>query len=515
MQPASLLGEVPTDCGRAFAAFAKERFDEEHGGFAPPPARAPKFPVAAELMVLLRLADQGDAEAGRMAGLTLARMRQGGLFDQLGFGFHRYSTDRRWLVPHFEKMLYDNALLAMAYLEAAAALAEPAHEDTARRVFDWLLTCMQDEAGGFWSSHDADSAGEEGSYFVWRKDEFFEAAGEDAELAARAFGLSAEGNWEGRNVLVAAMPPADAAAAIGVDPSQAGARLERARRALLAARSRRPAPAVDDKILAAWNGLAIAALARGHQRLGEARLLAAAQKAAAFVLGQMTQQGRLCRSWRQGKAQGPAFLEDYAFVADGLLSLFESDGDPEWLAAARRLLLEMVELFGDPADGGLCFTAKDQPSPLVRSKSAVESSLPSGVAVGARALMRAGLLLGDEALFARGVLAMKANGKLLADMPHAAPGLVLTQQFAAYDPIEVVVAGDPADGRTQALLHKAFRGSLRPRVVALVHDGNREALRRLSPSLAEKVAIEGLPTAYVCRRGACLAPVQDPKDLLP
>src|SRR5690606_6135521 len=317
------------------------------------------------------------------------------MFDQLGGGFHRYSTDRRWLVPHFEKMLYDNAQLVRVYLEAAALTGEERFADVARDVLAWMQREMVDPQGGLWSSQDADSEGEEGRFFVWREDELVAAAGEDADLARAHFGVSAAGNFEGRNVLTLAKTAEELAAETGRPVEELRARLAAPRQRLLAARRARVAPGTDDKVLVAWNGLAIAAFAEASMRLDDAAAQRAGRRAADFVLGAMLADGRLLRSWRDGAARHNGCLEDYAFLSDGLLSLFEADGDPRWLGAARELLARVRAHFLDPSDGAFCNTSDDHEALVARSKSVSESSTPSGGAVAALAFLRAGLLCGD------------------------------------------------------------------------------------------------------------------------
>jgi uncharacterized protein YyaL (SSP411 family) len=278
-------------------------------------------------------------------------------------------------------------------------------------------------------------------------------------------------------------------------------------------------PATDDKVLAAWNGMAIAACAAGHQVLGDARYLDAAQRGAAFVLAELADGGRLRRSWHAGRARQPAFLEDYAFVADALLSLFETDFDPRWLEAARDLLATVRARFRDPQDGTLYFTADDHEELIARSSSVAESSMPSGAAVAARAFLRAGLLLADPQLHRAGLDVLQRNGALLQQSPVVAPALVLALLFERADAPEVVIAGEPADPRTRALLARVRAAFPPHRVVALVHDGNRGQLEALSPVFAGKVpaaAADGgsVPAAYVCFAGVCTAPVTDPERLL-
>jgi uncharacterized protein len=507
--------ELPRGVAASMVEQSKERYDEQHGGFAQAPHFAPKFPHASELHVLLLQATRGDAAARTMADTTLDRMAAGGMFDQLGFGFHRYSTDREWLVPHFEKMLYDNALLAGVYVDASLLPGGERHRDVARWALDAMLSDLRGPEGAFWSSHDADSEGMEGKFFVWSDAEWRAVLGDDAALAAARWGVTDSGNWEGTNVLHVAASHEQLAARFGVTVVEVASKLERCRVALLAARNRRARPATDDKVLAAWNGMAIAALARAWHVLGDAEHLEAAQRAAAFVLDRMTVDGRLLRSWRDGRGQGPSFVEDYGFVADALITLFEADADPRWLSAARDLLRVAVSRYGDEQGGGFFFTSDDHEALLARSGNVTESSIPSGASMVALSLLRCGLLLGDEAMHARGVRAVRAHASLLEKAPIAAPTLVYACEFAQADPREIVVSGPPDDPRTRALLLAARRAFPRFSAVGLVHDGNREALEALSPLFVGKQPIDGVPAAYVCRRGACEKPVTDPEDLRP
>ncbi|HZN38824.1 MAG TPA: thioredoxin domain-containing protein [Planctomycetota bacterium] len=491
---------------------SKQRFDEVNAGFAYAPHWAPKFPPASELQALLRLP---DAKALDIVQRTLAAMRRGGIYDQLGGGFHRYSTDRQWLVPHFEKMLYDNALLVPCYLDAFARTGDADHAVVARETLDYLLREMQHERGGFYSSQDAQSEGVEGKFFVWSKAEFDAVLGAElddlGELARAHFGVTADGNWEHTNVLVLAQP-AEALAA-GKELAEVKTRLQQARSRLLAARDKRVHPGTDDKILCAWNGLALTALAAGYRHLGDARYLDAARALAGFLLDEMVVDGRCRRSWHGGTARHQGYLEDHAMLADGLVSLFEVDPDPRWLEQSRNLLQNVREHFR-AEDGGFYATADDHEQLLARSKSAVESSTPSGMAAAVRACLRAGLLLGDEKLYEMGVGGLRANHRLLVNSPAACPALVVALQFHVADPQEIVIAGEPGDPRTQALLTAAWRAFPDHHVVALVHEGNRKALVALSKVFDGKEPVNGAPAAYVCRRGVCAAPVTDPAKLL-
>ncbi|MCA8948841.1 MAG: thioredoxin domain-containing protein [Planctomycetes bacterium] len=505
LAPELAPGEPTAALLESFLPQSRERYDPDFGGFAPPPNHAPKFPHCSELTVLMRL---GRSEGLVMVEETLTRMRAGGIYDQLGGGFHRYSVDREWLVPHFEKMLYDNAQLVPVYLELAARTGDTDFTRVATETLDYLLREMQHPRGGFFSSQDADSEGVEGKFFVWQQAEFEALLGDDAALAERAYGVTAAGNWEHSNILVRGASASELAAEFGA----AAERLPALRARLLAARNERVHPGTDDKILCAWNGLAIAAFAVGYRATGELRYLEAAQRAADFALGELVEDGRCRRSWHSDNARHDGVLEDYAMLADGLLALFECDSDARWLAAAKTLLDNVDAHFG-AADGGFWFTADDAETLVARTKIATESSTPSGMAVAARAFLRAGTLLGDERLYDRGVAVLRYNHGLLASSPVAAPALLLAVQFHLAEPREVVVAGEPDDPRTRALLAAAWRAFPDHHVVANVHAGNRAALAAISPLFADRLPVDGVPAAYVCRRGACERPLTDPAAL--
>ncbi|MDA0933076.1 MAG: thioredoxin domain-containing protein [Planctomycetota bacterium] len=498
------------------AASAKH-FDAERGGFAPGPRFAPKFPHAAELRNLLEEhARTGDADALRMAEQTLVAMAHGGLYDQLGGGFHRYSTDREWAVPHFEKMLYDNALLAQAYADAFLVSGNRLFERIATETLDAMCRDLRDPEGGFWSTIDADSEGVEGRYYVWTREQIDAALGDDAEAVALRFGVRPGGNWEGVSVLRAALSVEDVASQLGASVDEVQAQLSRGRAELLALRGERVAPATDDKIVAAWNGMAIAALADGYRVFGNERWLDAARDAARFVLGEMrdADTGRLYRtSWR-GSVQVAAYLEDYACVADGLFRLFECDGDPTWLAAGRDLLGILARHFSDDVGGSFFFTPDDHEELLTRANSVQESATPTGVAMAAQVFLRGSLLLGDTSLWDRGIRAVRAHRKEFAAYPTACPSLGLAIRLALADPREVVVVGEPLDPRTVALRRKVQRSYPPHHGLVLVHDANREALEKLSVLVEGKTAEDGVPAAYVCRHGACEAPVTDPDALV-
>src|SRR5512142_2819666 len=408
----------PAPIGRAVDLLAAE-FDDRHGGLR----RAPKFPSSLPVRLLLRHHRRaGDARSLGMATLTLERMAAGGIHDQLGGGFHRYSTDGEWLVPHFEKMLYDNALLATAYAEAWQVTGRRDLARVVRTTLDYLLRDMTSPEGGLYSATDADSEGEEGRFFVWEARELRDVLGSDAERFVRFHGVTPEGNVEGRNVLHVPAPDEDAWEAL------AGAREK-----LREVRERRVHPSRDEKVLASWNGLAISALAFGGRALGEPRWVAAAARAAEFVLGRMVKDGRLQRTWRAGEAGVPAFLDDHAFVAQGLLDLFEATFDVRWLEAALDLSERLEALFGDPAGGGWFTTATDHERLLAREKPTHDGAEPSGASVAVLNALRLHAFTTDDRWRERAERALRHHARTLEEQPLALAELLLALDYATDD----------------------------------------------------------------------------------
>jgi uncharacterized protein YyaL (SSP411 family) len=365
----------------------EEDYDPRHGGFG----GAPKFPPHSTLRLLLA-AHARDPQPGRLAMIqgTLDAMQAGGIHDHVGGGFHRYATDARWFLPHFEKMLYDNAQLARLYAEACRVTSNAAYAATARDTFDWVLRDMADPAGGFHSALDADSEGEEGRFYVWSRDQLEAVLGpEQADSFARAYGFTADGNYREE-----ASGHATGANIPFLAPGAPRPELADALRKLREARAQRVWPARDDKVLTAWNGLMIGALAIGSRDLGEPRYLAAATRAAEFLLTRMRHEGRLLRSWRDGQAHIPAYLDDHAALVDALLDLHEVTNEPRWRDEALAVARAMVALFRDEQDGTFYFTAPDHEQLLTRSKDAFDQAAPSGNGLAARALIRLGRSLG-------------------------------------------------------------------------------------------------------------------------
>ena len=475
----------------ALAALGRA-FDPVNGGFG----GAPKFPPASTLELLLR---RGGGETLAMARLTLDRIAAGGLYDHLGGGFHRYAVDAVWLVPHFEKMLYDNALLARAYLHGWVVTGEERYRRVAEETLDYLLRDLLLPEGGFASAQDADTAGEEGTTYTWTPDELRAVLdGEDAEAAIRRYGVTQAGNFEGRTVLHLADPDADVP--------------EEARRALLEARMRREQPLRDDKALAAWNGLALSALAEAARRLERADYLEAANRLADFLLGPLsTTEGDLHRSFRDGQAKIPGYLDDYAAVAGGLLELYVATGELARLEEARRLALRAVELFEDTERGGF-FQSPPGSELVARRKELDDNPTPSGNALLADVLVRLARLYGDDELERKAVGVLRLARPLLERAPAAVGALLSVLDLHFAPPRELALVGPPGDPATDEL-RRAILRPLEPNAVFAFASGPDDPAVARVPLLEGKGLVDGRPALYVCERFACRAPVTSAAEL--
>ncbi len=490
---------------RAAAANLERVFDHVQGGFG----TAPKFPHPIDLRLLLRCHARTPRDGlAQMVTKTLEHMAAGGIYDHLGGGFHRYSVDERWLVPHFEKMLYDNALLAGAYLEAFQFTGRADFARTAAQTLDFVLRDLTHPQGGFYSTLDADSEGEEGRFYVWRAEETAAVLG---PAAARVFNyvydVSEDGNFEGQNILNRPKTPAQNAAILGQEHAALETQLADARAKLLALRARRVWPARDEKILVAWNALMIDSLAMAGPVLGAPQYLAAAQRAADFLLTNLRRaDGRLLHTWRDGVAQLDAYLDDHAYLGQALVTLYESDGNPRWIDEAAALAEVLLTQFHDAEQGGFYFTAHDHEALIARPKDAVDSSVPSGNGMAALFLARLGKLTGQAryAAAAQGTLALFHS--LIDRAPSAAGQLLLAVDFVLGPVPELVLVGPAAE--VESVLAAAAQTFLPRRVVARqATDHAAAASRQLADLLAGKAAPGGQLTLYVCENFTCQAPV--------
>jgi uncharacterized protein YyaL (SSP411 family) len=470
-------------------SYYAEVFDPGEGGVR----RAPKFPSSMNVRFLLRYWKRtGDEQALRMAVLTLEKMALGGIYDQVGGGFHRYATDAHWLVPHFEKMLYDNALLVMAYVEGWQATHNEFLRRIASDVLDYVARGMSDATGAFWSATDADSEGEEGTFFVWTPAQLREVLGEDAARAAKLFGVTEEGNFEGKNVLSLSHVP----------DAEEQAFLERIRPRLYAARAKRPPPLTDTKILTSWNGLMISAFARAGLAFARQDYLGKAARAADAVLEAHFAEGILRRTGRH-----PGLLEDHAFLAAGLADLFEATGEKRWLEKARSLHEALAQRFADP-EGGFFRTPADHEALLAREKPAYDGAEPTGNSVAALTLLRLEAITTAAGYREQAERLLRSFGSLLAGAPAALGEMLLAVDFLLGEAREVVLVR-PRNGSDAPLLD-TVRARFAPSQVLVRHE---EGATAATPLAEERPAQGGKATAYVCVRGACKLPVTEPAEL--
>ncbi|MBM3216869.1 thioredoxin domain-containing protein, partial [Candidatus Poribacteria bacterium] len=442
------------------------RFDTRYGGFG----RAPKFPQPSVLDFLIRYASRsGSRDALEMALFTLRKMARGGMYDHLGGGFHRYSVDDRWLVPHFEKMLYDNALLARLCLDAYRITGDRQYADTTRGTLDYVLRDMISDDGAFFASEDADSEGVEGKFYVWSDEEIEKIAGEDAPLFAALYDVSDGGNWEGANILNVPVDPEIVASRAGVSVEELSSVCSRARDNLLDARAKRVRPGLDDKVLASWNGLMIAALAEAGAALDKPRYVDAAARAARFILDRMVTDGELMRSYRLGVAKIPGFLDDYAYVAAGLLDLYAATWDESWLREAARLTDRMIELFWDDETGGFFTTASHHDELVVRMKDSYDGATPSGNAIAVGVLQRLARMTGRSDYASRADETLRLFSATLRDQPTGHAEMLSNLLFALSPPTEIVVVA-PDESPMIAEARRRLAALHLPFAVVVHHD---------------------------------------------
>jgi uncharacterized protein len=489
-------------------------FDPTWGGFG----TAPKFPTPHHLRFLLRWHKRsGDLRALKMVEETLDAMKRGGIFDQIGFGFHRYSVDRRWLVPHFEKMLYDQALLAMAYIEAYQVTENLKYAQAAHEIFTYVQRDMTSPHGGFYSAEDADSEGIEGLFYLFTPHEVTRHLGEErGSLFCRFYHITEKGNFEeGRSILHVPRALQVFAEKEGMDIRKLEKIMEDARRKLFAIRKRRIHPQKDDKILTSWNGLMITAFARGYQVFGNQAYADAARRAADFVLKNLrTSFGRLLRRYRQGDAAYPGYLDDYAFLIAGLLDLYEATFEVSYLEEAVQLNESMIDIFWDKQGGGLYFSGQGNESLIMRSKEVYDGALPSGNSVAALNFLRLSRMTGNIKLEQRAEQLISAFSKQVADQPMAHTQLLIALDFMIGPSQEIVIAGDATLANTQTMV-RAIQRSFLPNTVVLLRLQGREGKRlsSLSPFVEAMSSIHNQPTVYVCENYACKAPIKDINEL--
>jgi uncharacterized protein len=483
-------------------------FDPVEGGFG----GAPKFPPSLALEFLLRRLWRrpDDHHSREMVDRTLGKMAAGGIHDQIGGGFHRYAVDGHWLVPHFEKMLYDNALLGRAYALAFRLGGNPEHRRVAEDTLDWLLREMRVPGGGFAAAQDADSPGGEGAFFVWTPQELADLLPADqARAVTLRYGVREEGDFEGRSILHVVATVDEVSRQIGED---AGPLLAAARTTLYAARSARPAPARDDKVITAWNGLAIAAFADAGVALDRGDYVDAATATAAFVLDALVVDGRLRRAHTGAGAPHLGHLDDHADLCHGLLCLYGATLQPRWLAAARDIAARMVELFADPDAGGFFYAGSDGESLVARTRDLEDHPTPAGNSQAAHVLLRIADLTGDAALEDLAVGALRMVHAEMGRFPQAFGTALIALDHHLSERRGIAIAGAPDDPRTAELV-RAARAAAGPYDVIAAGDPDDAAAVAAAPLLADRPLRDGAPAAYVCRRFACEAPVTDPGAL--
>ncbi len=474
-------------------------FDSTWGGFG----KAPKFPRPAALAFLAHRCARVSWDEGKaMLEKTLEMMWRGGMYDHVGGGFARYATDDKWLVPHFEKMLYDNALLVESYLDGHLLCGRADFADVARDVLEWVAREMTHADGGFLSAQDADSEGVEGKFYVFDAPEIERVIGDEADLFKRVFSVTSEGNFEGRNILWFRRSVAETAASEGMSEADLRERYASWRQALYAYREQRIRPGLDDKVLTSWNGLMISACARAGAVLGEPRWIEAAERAALFIKDRLRDaDGALLRRWRDGEARYEASLDDHAAYANGLLALFAATGSARWLADANEIADEIEERYAD-ASGGYFF-APERDDLIVRMKDSHDGALPSGNSLTALLLVRLGAVLGREELREQGLRTVGTFAASLGRIPESAPLMLCAMVEAEEPPRTLFVVGDGSGPGFADEVTRAHRAPMPGRLVIPVPDVEREALDGLGVPLHDKSAPQGETAAYLCEDASC------------
>ena len=476
------------------------RFDPRHGGFG----AAPKFPPSMTIEFLLRYYHRtGNREALQMSTFTLDKMAYGGLYDQIGGGFHRYSTDERWLVPHFEKMLYDNALLARVYLDAWRVTGNPLYRRITEEVLDFIVREMRDPNGGFYSTQDADSEGVEGKFYVWDLDEFKATAGPDGELLARYLDITGHGNWEEHNIPNVPRPPDVFCKIEKISEDELKAKFDAARPKLYAAREKRIHPGRDEKILTDWNGLALRAFADAAAYLGRDDYRQIAESNAEFILGTLWDGNRLLHNFKDGRARFNAYLDDYANVADGLLSLYQLTFEEKWLNRAESLTDHIIDKFLDSESGGFYFTEIGHEALITRTKDYFDNATPSGNSVAADVLVRLGALLERNDFTETAKRLFASTGTHLAQYPSGFGRMLEAIDFYLGPSKEIAIVVSGVTGKEGHSFITAYRKRFLPRTVIAAGETGAVALLRDRP------AVNGKSTAYICENMTCQRPVTD------
>jgi len=494
-------------------------FDQSNAGFG----TSPKFPSPHNLLFLLRYWKiKGRQQALEMVEKTLQKMRMGGIFDQVGFGFHRYSTDSRWLVPHFEKMLYDQAMMAIAYTEAYQATGKDEYRKTVEEIFEYVLRDMTNPKGGFFSAEDADSEGQEGKFYLWTEAEIKQVLGENADLITKVFNISREGNYHdevhkdktGRNILHFREPLLELSLDLGVSYEELASVLRNVRQKLFEAREERVHPLKDDKILIDWNGLMIAALAKGAQVFNARAFSEAAENAVGFILEKMQRvDGRLIHRYRDGEATVDANLDDYAFLVWGLIELYEATFDTRYLEEALRLQDDMLEHFWDKESGGFFFKADDGEKLLIRHKDFRDGAIPSGNSVAFLNLIKLSRMTGKTHYEEKAATLARAFSSHEEGTPSHNTMFLTALDFFIGPAYEIAIVGNPNSEETKNMLH-AIRTRFVPNKVMLLKEVDQKDLENLPGFTKDMKTIDNKTTVYICRNFVCNKPITEIEEVL-
>jgi uncharacterized protein YyaL (SSP411 family) len=503
--PANLPTDLPLTAARALT----RHYDDQHGGIG----GAPKFPNSMVFSLFLRAWQMtGERSFLDMVLTTLRSMAAGGIYDQIGGGFHRYSVDARWLVPHFEKMLYDNALLVRLYLEGYQATGDAGLAQVVRETLAYVGREMTHADGGFYAAQDADSEGVEGKFFVWTPDEIAAAVGsEHAEIVCRYYDVTPAGNFEHKNILNRPVALEQMAAEFQRPAAEITAIIAAAQARLLAVRSERVAPARDEKILTSWNALMIGAFAEAYKVLGDSAYRDAAGSAARFIDTHLYRDGRLLRTWTAGEAKLDAYLDDYAFLVNALLDLYEGTADPSLVTRAAALGTAILDRFEDREHGGFYFTGTGHEELVHRPKPVFDGSIPSGNSAAVQGLLRLFHYLGDERFLVAAERALRSFGAGMAKNPFGFAHMIGVADFYLRKPREIVIVGNPTGAAAGELCARIHAGYVPNKTVVLTDPASPQRL----PVAAGKTQVDGRVTAYVCHGYACSTPVTSWSELEP
>ena len=511
-------GTIPLEMLNTASGELASEFDPVHGGFG----HAPKFPNTMSLEFLLRthqhrlrgeIGSKATKPELEIVEVSLQHMANGGIYDQLGGGFHRYSVDVEWLVPHFEKMLYDNALLSRLYLHAYLVTFNPFYERIVEETLDYVVREMVSPEGGFYSTQDADSEGEEGKFFIWTTDEIETALlAEDARLFMLYYDVTKAGNFEGKNILHVEQDAQTVADKAQVNLETLQASLKRSREMLFELREKRVKPGRDEKILTSWNGLMLRSFAEAARYLDRPDYLQVATNNAEFLLRELIPDGRLLRTYKDGRARLHGYLEDYAFLADGLLALYEASFNPRWFTEARRLMDEAIKLFADEQNGGFFDTGSDHEALISRPKDIMDNATPAGNSVASDVLLRLAAFTGEEAYRRRADDYLRPIADIMVQHPQAFGHILGALDFAISQSKEIALIGDPQQSDTRALLEVINTRYLPNSVLACASLEDSESIQSI-PLLADRPMKDHKATAYICQNFACLSPVNTPEEL--